>query len=71
MAFPPYRLPNQVLDDEVNDIVKLGVEIQYNMRLGENIMLDQLQDDFDATFPRHWRIDWQDGAHFRMKPCRA
>jgi NADPH-dependent glutamate synthase beta subunit-like oxidoreductase len=49
-GIPPYRLPNQVLDDEVNDILALGVEIQYNMRLGQDIMLDTLQDQFDATF---------------------
>ncbi|RJX33302.1 MAG: FAD-dependent oxidoreductase [Oxalobacter sp.] len=49
-GIPPYRLPNQVLDDEVNDILALGVEIKYNQRLGTNLMLDTLQDQFDATF---------------------
>ena len=49
-GIPPYRLPNQVLDDEVNDILALGVEIQYNMRLGTNLTLDALQEKFDATF---------------------
>jgi len=49
-GIPPYRLPNQVLDDEVNDILSLGVELKTNQRLGRDYMLDTLTDKYDATF---------------------
>jgi len=49
-GIPPYRLPNQVLDDEINDILALGVEMKVNQRLGRDYMLDTLTDNYDATF---------------------
>lgn len=49
-GIPPYRLPNQVLDDEVNDILALGVELKCNQRLGRDYMFDTLADNYDATF---------------------
>ncbi|MBS1169290.1 MAG: nuoG2 [Burkholderiaceae bacterium] len=49
-GIPPYRLPNQVLDDEVNDILALGVEIKYNQSLGRDFMFPDLNSNFDATF---------------------
>ena len=49
-GIPPYRLPNQVLDDEVNDILSLGVELKCNQRLGRDYMLDTLTDNYDAVF---------------------
>jgi len=49
-GIPPYRLPNQVLDDEVNDILALGVELKVNQRLGRDYMLDSLTDNYDAVF---------------------
>jgi formate dehydrogenase major subunit len=49
-GIPPYRLPNQVLDDEVNDILSLGVELKTNQRLGRDYMLDTLNSEYDAAF---------------------
>ncbi len=49
-GIPPYRLPNQVLDDEINDILALGVELKLNQRLGRDYMLDSLTDNYDAAF---------------------
>lgn len=49
-GIPPYRLPNQVLDDEVNDILSLGVELKTNQRLGRDYMLDTLTGNYDAVF---------------------
>lgn len=49
-GIPPYRLPNQVLDDEVNDILALGVELQCNQRLGRDFMFPDLTENYDATF---------------------
>ena len=49
-GIPPYRLPDQVLDDEINDILALGVELKLNHRLGTDMMLPDLQSKHDAVF---------------------
>ena len=49
-GIPPYRLPNQVIDDEINDILALGVELKLNQRLGRDYLLDSLTDSYDAVF---------------------
>ena len=49
-GIPPYRLPNQVLDDEINDILALGVELKLNQRLGRDYLLESLTSHYDAVF---------------------
>jgi formate dehydrogenase major subunit len=49
-GIPPYRLPNQVLDDEINDILSLGVELKTNQRLGRDYLLESLTGSYDAVF---------------------
>ena len=48
-GIPPYRLPNDVIDKEVEGITELGVEIHYNMKLGENLSYAELKNNFDAV----------------------
>ncbi len=50
-GIPSYRLPNHVLDQEINDILALGVEMKTNMRMGRDYQIDDLKaDGFDAVF---------------------
>lgn len=48
-GIPEYRLPNSVLDKEVENITDLGVKIHYRMKLGEQIKYKEIQQRFDAT----------------------
>lgn len=48
-GIPEYRLPNDILDQEVKNITNLGVKIHYNRRLGENLSYEELKQDHDAT----------------------
>jgi formate dehydrogenase major subunit len=48
-GIPEYRLPNDILDQEVKNITDLGVNIFYNRRLGGNISYKQLKAEYDAT----------------------
>lgn len=48
-GIPEYRLPNDILQKEVDNITELGVRIHYNKRLGDNIKYAQLQKDYDAV----------------------
>ena len=48
-GIPEYRLPNDLLQKEVDNISELGVKINYNQKLGENIKYKTLHDNFDAV----------------------
>lgn len=50
VGIPEYRLPKKLLQREVDLICNMGVEIQYNARVGENIAFDDLKNDYDAVF---------------------
>ena len=49
MGIPSYRLPRDVLDQEISRIVALGVEFRTGIALGENLSLDGLR-DYQAIF---------------------
>lgn len=48
-GIPEYRLPNDLLDQEVKNITDLGVRIHYRQKLGDNLKYKELQKKFDAT----------------------
>jgi len=48
-GIPEYRLPNNLLQREVDNITEMGVNIQYNQRLGENISYKELKEKYNAT----------------------
>lgn len=49
-GIPEYRLPYDQLDKDINFILDLGVEIQYNTKIGKDISLNDLNKDYDAVF---------------------
>ncbi len=49
-GIPGYRVPNEVLDGEVQRILDLGVEVRTNTKVGVDISLEDLQQEFDAVF---------------------
>lgn len=48
-GIPEYRLPNDILDQEVKNITDLGVNIYYNEKLGDNLSYRDLSQSYDAT----------------------
>jgi len=48
-GIPPYRLPNNIIEQEVEGITGLGVKISYNTKLGENLSYKSLDKNFDAV----------------------
>ena len=50
VGIPEYRLPKKLLQREVDLIANMGVDIQYNKRVGKDITFDQLRKDYDAIF---------------------
>jgi 2-oxoacid:acceptor oxidoreductase delta subunit (pyruvate/2-ketoisovalerate family) len=49
MGIPSYRLPKDVLDREISNIVALGAEIRTGIPFGEDLKLDGLK-DYQAIF---------------------
>jgi formate dehydrogenase major subunit len=49
-GIPQYRLPDDVIDAEVNYIERAGAEIRYNTRIGKDLTLDDLRSKHDAVF---------------------
>lgn len=48
-GIPEYRLPNKVVDNEIDRIVKMGVDIVLNTRIGVDKSLDELKKEYDAV----------------------
>jgi formate dehydrogenase major subunit len=49
-GIPTYRLPDDVLDAEIEKITELGVKINYNKSLGKDFSLQDLKRDYDSVF---------------------
>lgn len=49
-GIPDYRLPQPVLDRDIEHILNTGVEAWYNINVGEDISIDDLKKEFDAVY---------------------
>jgi len=49
-GIPDYRLPEKVLDAEIDRILDMGVELQLNKAVGNDISMDELRKDYAAVF---------------------
>lgn len=49
-GIPEFRLDKQVLDKTIEKILDLGINVEYNKKLGEDITLEELQKKYDAIF---------------------
>ena len=49
-GIPAYRLPREILEQEIDFILSVGVEAKTNTKIGREITLHQLQRDYDAVF---------------------
>ncbi len=47
---PPYRLPVESIDKDVNYIASLGVNFKFNTTIGKDILFEDLLKDYDAVF---------------------
>ena len=49
-GIPDYRLPQSVIDRELDMLLSIGIEFRNDVRLGEHIALDELEAEYDAVF---------------------
>lgn len=48
-GIPEYRLPKQILDQEIDLLTQTGMNIRYNQSVGRDFSLQQLEQDYDAV----------------------
>ena len=49
-GIPEFRLSKQIVKMAIKDILNLGIKVKYNQELGNNLSLQQLQDEYDSIF---------------------
>jgi NADPH-dependent glutamate synthase beta subunit-like oxidoreductase/Pyruvate/2-oxoacid:ferredoxin oxidoreductase delta subunit len=49
-GIPAYRLPREILDAEISNMLKLGIELKTNCSIGNDISLDDLRKEYKAIF---------------------
>jgi NADPH-dependent glutamate synthase beta subunit-like oxidoreductase/Pyruvate/2-oxoacid:ferredoxin oxidoreductase delta subunit len=49
-GIPPYRLPRNILDAEIQRVVDLGVELRTSTVIGKDITLEDLQTQYQAVY---------------------
>jgi NADPH-dependent glutamate synthase beta subunit-like oxidoreductase len=48
-GIPEFRLPRQVLDEEIGRIIQSGASLRTGVRIGEDMTVEELLGDFDAV----------------------
>ena len=48
-GIPGYRVPDRVLDGEIQRILDLGVEVRNNTKVGVDVSFEELREEFDAV----------------------
>jgi NADPH-dependent glutamate synthase beta subunit-like oxidoreductase len=49
-GIPGYRTPREILDAEIQRILNLGVEVRLKTKVGVDVTMDQINQEFDAVF---------------------
>ncbi len=49
-GIPPYRLPREALEYDINQIKAMGVKIELNKAVGKEISWKEVREKFDTVF---------------------
>ena len=49
-GIPEFRLPKKVVNKTIENILNLGIKVEYNKELGKNLGIEDLQKNFDFIF---------------------
>jgi len=50
VGIPEYRLPRDILNYEIDNIKRVGVEIRTNTAVGKDVTLEELREEYNAVF---------------------
>lgn len=48
-GIPNYRLPKNRLDEDINAILKTGVQVKYGLKIGQDLTIQDLREQYDAV----------------------
>ena len=48
-GIPNYRLPKDRLEEDINSILKTGVEVKHGLKIGQDITIQELRKQYDAV----------------------
>lgn len=49
-GIPEFRLPKKILEENINKILQLGIKVEYNKKIGQDIQLEELKSKYDIIF---------------------
>ncbi|NLJ78500.1 MAG: FAD-dependent oxidoreductase, partial [Tissierellia bacterium] len=49
-GIPNFRLPREILDDDIDTIISTGIEVHYGIEIGEEISILDLRKEYDAIY---------------------
>jgi len=49
-GIPAFRLPKEIVDNELSHLTKIGVDIRLNTIVGQNVRFGELREEYDAVF---------------------
>ena len=49
-GIPDFRLPKEIVENTVKDILDLGIEVKYNQELEKDFTLKDIENEYDAIF---------------------
>ena len=49
-GIPEFRLSKQIVKQTIQKIIDLGLKIEYSQELGKNLLLEQLEEKYDAIY---------------------
>ncbi len=49
-GIPEFRLPKDLVQKEIDNVLNLGVKVEYNTVIGKTITMEELKQDFDAIY---------------------
>ena len=68
-GIPEFRLPKEIVKNQVDSLEKLGVEIKLNIPVGNAITIEELRKEYDAVFigtgaglPKFMEIEGEDAS---------
>jgi NADPH-dependent glutamate synthase beta subunit-like oxidoreductase len=50
IGIPAYRLPREVVNKEIEEIIDLGVKVKSNTEVGKDVSFSRITDEYDACF---------------------
>ncbi len=48
-GIPNYRLPKERLDEDINSILKTGIQVKHGLKIGQDITIQELREQYDAV----------------------